>query len=127
MVPNFRHYAESVFKYVYSGRRVQPLKPLTKSKRRLLLEPLEDRLLLAWDLTISTSPTNPLLVNHAGGSYTAIGSGANINVTDILNDLNAALDVSISNGTTGAESGAIGWSAGAPLNYTMAAPRSLQI
>lgn len=94
-------------------------------RRRPTLEALEDRIVPAFNLTISTNPT--VGVNQVGGDFTAVASGANINVAAVLFQLNIGNDVTISNGTTGAESGNITWLAGANINYQGAAARALTV
>jgi hypothetical protein len=96
-----------------------------RRRQRREFEALEDRVVPAFNLTISTNPT--VGVVQAGGAFTANATGANINVAAILFQLNIGNDVTISNGTTGAESGNITWLAAANLNYTGAAARALVV
>src|SRR5262245_14617937 len=94
-------------------------------RHRPQLEALEDRVVPAFNLTISTDPTVGVVL--ANGAFTATASGANINVAAIQFELNIGNNVTISNGTSGGEAGNITWLAGANLSYNFAAARSLVI
>ncbi len=76
-------------------------------------EQLEDRTLLAFDLSISAAATAGVSTVNSGGNrtFTATAPGANINVADIQAGLVANLNVVISNGSTGVETGNITWNA----------------
>ena len=89
------------------------------------LEYLEERVVPAFNLTISNATT--VGVTQVGGAFTASSTAANINVSDLLSALNAGNDLTISNGPTGTEAGDIVWQAGASLTYTNAAARSLTL
>jgi hypothetical protein len=99
------------------------------------LEALEDRLTPAWNLSISTAATSgPAIVDiNVDGingivTYTAIGSGANVNVADIQTDLQNDFDVIIRNDNTGAEAGNINWNALANLDTVgISSQRSLTL
>ncbi len=87
-----------------------PIKRTSRLRCFPALEHLEDRTLLAWDLSISAAATaNVTVVN---GNFTANNAGANINVADLLTALNGDFNIVISNGNTGTENGDITWSAG---------------
>ena len=94
-----------------------------RGRHRPQLEALEDRLTPAFNLTISTAPTGGVVL--VNGSFTAVASGANINVAAIQFQLNLGNDVEISNGTGGIEAGNITWFADADLFYTGFVARSL--
>ncbi len=98
-------------------RRSRPAVRGAASGRRsgaVRLEALEDRTLLAFDLTISTNPTANVTV--VGGMFTANATGANIDVADIQSAL-AGNDIDISSGAAGMEAGNITWNAGAALDF----------
>jgi filamentous hemagglutinin family protein len=67
-------------------------------------------LLDPFNLTVTTSPTNA----EVNASFTAIGSGANINVADIITALESG-NVTLSTGTAGGEAGTIHWNSGANI------------
>jgi Domain of unknown function DUF11/FG-GAP-like repeat len=94
-------------------------------RQRPELEALEDRVVPAFNLTISTNSTVGVI--QSGGIFAANATGANINVAAILFQLNVGNDITISNGTTGTEAGNITWLAAANLNYQGAAARSLTV
>ena len=74
------------------------------------VEHLEERVLPAFNLSISNAATTGVAVT--GGTFTATATGANINVGDLVSALNAGNDVAVSNGTTGTEAGDIVWQSG---------------
>jgi DNA-binding beta-propeller fold protein YncE len=81
------------------------------------VECLESRIAPAFNLTISASATNAAVTHDTSGNFTANATGANINVADIRADLLAGKNVTISNGSTGSETGNITWQTGANLDY----------
>jgi adhesin/invasin len=87
-----------------------------RRRRFLEIECLERRITPAFNLTIGTAATANVL-HDTFGNFTATGSGANINVADIRTDLLAGRNVSISNGSTGAETGNITWLASSDLDF----------
>jgi sugar lactone lactonase YvrE len=96
-------------------------RPLCGGRRRrscpLQVEALETRLTPAFNLTIGTAATVNVTHNAAAGTFVANATGATINVADIKADLLAGKNVTISDGTGGAENGDITWLAGADLDY----------
>jgi hypothetical protein len=98
------------------------------SRRRPQLEHLEDRTLLAFDLTVVAGAglTN---ATDVGGVITATGPGATVGVTHILNDLVSNNEnVTLSSGAGGTGTGDITWSAGNNLDFKgMTAAHSLTI
>jgi hypothetical protein len=83
---------------------------------RLRLEPLDERLAPAFDLTIGTAATAGV-THDTNGNFTANAAGATVNVTDIWTDLRNNKNVTVRNAN-----GNIVWNAGADLDYDMAAP-----
>jgi sugar lactone lactonase YvrE len=100
--------------------------PRRRSTCRLAVEALEERLVPAFDLTISTA-ADAAIAFDAAGHLTATGHGANINVADIRNFLTRGINVTISNGNTGNEHGIIIWQAGAALDYAGIGPGNQQL
>src|SRR5262245_48599247 len=86
-------------RYAISARHTRFYRPL--------IEQLETRDLLAFNLTISTAPTTNVFANTNAGTLTIAASspGANVSVADIDNALQAGNNVVISSGTTGFEEG----------------------
>jgi hypothetical protein len=120
---SFKSWLSSVF---------QPRLPIRSSRKTLhwarpTLEALEDRVVPAFNLTIGTGATTAVSVLN--GTFTATGTGANINVADIRSALLAGQDVVISNGSSGAETGNIDWAstASTDLNLDGIGTRSLSI
>lgn len=74
-----------------------------------VIEALEDRTLFAWNLAIGLTPTQNVAATAAGGTvtYTAVGSGASLDWSDVTVALAAGNSVVISSGTSGAEAGNI--------------------
>src|SRR5947207_1009688 len=103
-----------------------------KRSYRPFLESLEARVVPAFTTTISTAATSNVLLNSVAGTATfeATGSGANVNVADILAQLQLAstTEVDILNGNTGTETGDITWLAGADLDFrTIGGNKTLKI
>lgn len=96
-----------------SRRARQPYSERRHSARRNYVRPsleaLEDRVVPAFDLSVSTGLTANVSVNTAAGvtTYTATGTGATVNNADIVAQLNLGNNVVISSGSTGAEAGTI--------------------
>ncbi|HEY2911458.1 MAG TPA: hypothetical protein VGI99_14500, partial [Gemmataceae bacterium] len=88
-----------------------------RPRTRLNLEPVEDRVVPAFDLALSNAATVGVTSNDAAGTrtFTATATGANLDWADVAIALNNNLDVVISNGNTGAENGDITDSTGAQL------------
>lgn len=84
-----------------------------RSRRLFNIQSLEERLVLAWNLTLVSGATEPATANVAVAtqdgttSFTAIGTGANLKWGDVLNALSAGNDVVIDSGSTGQETGDI--------------------
>src|SRR4051812_8583909 len=76
---------------------------------RPLLERLENRELLAFDLTISPAATAAVSSSTASGTttFTATATKANLSLSDIDTELQAGRDVVLDSGSTGAEAGNI--------------------
>ncbi len=76
---------------------------------RPLVESLESRNLLAFNLTISLANTAKVDTVTAAGTttFTAAANGANVSVADIDNALRAGNDVVVTSGTDGTEAGNI--------------------
>lgn len=107
-------------------RPVRVSLPASRRQRlmRAAVEVLEARQLLSHTLTISTGPTSNVLA--AGGSFTATGDNANLNISDLQNAVNAG-DVSISTGADGTQAGQIFWLGGADLTYAGPTTHTLTI
>ncbi len=97
-----------------------------RPRRALQLELLETRLAPAFDLTIGAGPTVGVLHDKAG-DFTAIAHGATIAVSDILKDLQAGKSVTISDGSTGKETGNVTWLAGNNLDFKGIGSGGLQL
>ncbi len=76
---------------------------------RPLVEGLETRDLLAFNLFITPNPTANVASNTVNGTtiFLATGSGANVNVDDINAELNAGNNVVIDSGVAGLQAGTI--------------------
>ncbi len=94
----------------------RPAKSRRRPPLRVQLELLETRVVPAYDLTLGVGQTANVL-HDAAGNFTAIGTGAFIGVADVQADLLAGKDVTIRNGSGGAETGAIAWQANSSLDY----------
>ncbi len=86
-------------------------------RRALCIEPLEERRLLAWDMTLSANASFNVTQASAVGTttFTASGAGANLNWQDVVNALGGGDNVVISSGSLGAETGNITDQSGAQL------------
>lgn len=91
-----------------SRRSRQAQASIRKATGRMV-EALEDRTLFAWNLAIGHAPTQNVAGTLAGGTmtYTAIGTGATLNWSDVTSSLAAGDSVVISSGTTGTQAGNI--------------------
>ena len=82
------------------------------ARTRLALQPLEERVVPAYNLTIDgdLGNFNVMRVTDAGGvtTYTATGPGANVNVDDLMFHLPGG-DVVVTSATGGGEDGTIQW------------------
>lgn len=95
---------------------------------RPVVEGLEERLAPAFDLLISTAPTNTAVskvTDNGLTTFTAIGTGANLSGNDVMAELNAGNNVLVTSGTGGNEAGSITLTAG--ISFTGPAPRSLTL
>jgi hypothetical protein len=103
-----------------------------RARRRLALQPLEDRVAPAFTLTINgDAATSGVSNNFANGitTFTATANGATLDVDDIEAAL-AVGDVLITTGSGGSQAGNINWDATSSnddLDYTDAAVRTLTI
>ncbi|HEV3343894.1 MAG TPA: hypothetical protein VG125_26205, partial [Pirellulales bacterium] len=90
----------------YFGRNANCLARLP-SRRLLNLEGLEERLVLAWDTTLSTAITSNVAAATVAGTttFTATGTGANVNWADVNVQLLLGDNVVIDSGSTGSEAG----------------------
>src|SRR5262245_4091955 len=95
-------------KNAFFGRR----SPARRNPRRFfrpLVEPLESRELLAFNLTISEKSTSG--VDTTAGSkttvFTAIANDANLNIADIEAQLSAGIHVIVESGSSGTQAGNI--------------------
>ncbi len=81
-------------------------------------EGLEDRTLLAFNLSISTLATTGVTSVVSGGNrtFTATADDANINVAEIQAEFVANLNVVISNGSMGGQPGNISWNSALDFN-----------
>src|SRR4051812_18840668 len=90
-------------------RRLIGRKPLRRF--RPLFEGLENRELLAFNVSISTNPTANVSVTTTATTktFTATGSGANVNASDITSAISPLnhLSVVIDTGSTGSQAGDI--------------------
>src|SRR6185437_14421428 len=88
-----------------------------RPRTRLSLEPVEDRLVPAFDRTLSNAATVGVTSTTVAGTttLTATATGANLQWADVANALNNNVNVVISNGNTGAENGDITDTTGATL------------
>jgi sugar lactone lactonase YvrE len=91
------------------------------------LDALEDRLVPAFNLTIGAGVTTAVLVDNPNGTFTAAGTGANVNVNDVFAELVKVGHVTISNGNAGTEAGTITWPAGANLDINNFGPGNRQL
>src|SRR5262245_3299016 len=92
------------------------------------LEPLESRLLLAFDLALSSSATVGVNISTVGSTttYEAVATGANIRLDDIQAELVAGRNVVVDSGSTGSEAGNITLVVSASLANTAGASLTLQ-
>src|SRR4051794_18669991 len=99
----------------------------SRRHRRLALEGLECRALLAFDLTLSSAATAGIAVTdtQTTRTFTANAHGANLGFADIQLAFDAGLNVSISPGTTGTETGNVTSSESASFTNSLAAGLSL--
>ncbi|HWB13509.1 MAG TPA: DUF4214 domain-containing protein [Pirellulales bacterium] len=117
-------------------RSDRPLPPRSKKsagvcgpleRRNLLsIQGLEERVVLAWDMTLSVAATVNVSSNTAGGTttFTATDTGANLSWQDVDNALSAGDNVVINSGSTGTEAGNITDTTGAQLSF---APANLSV
>src|SRR5438046_1390872 len=95
----------------FSSHRTIRARSTPRRHYRPLVEQLESRELLAFDMTLSASPTVHVTTttNKITGvtTFTANASGANVSVTDITTELKGSNDVVISSGSAGTEPGNI--------------------
>ncbi len=84
---------------------------------RPALEGLEARVLMAYNVALSSSATAAVSFNETTGIYTATGSGANVNVTDLWGKLDSYSTVIINTGAGGSEDGNINWNSGNNLVF----------
>jgi hypothetical protein len=91
---------------------------------RLSIRRLEDRCVLnahALNVAISTAATSS--GSFVGGVYTPSSPGANVNTSDIANELNAGTNVTITTGSSGGEAGDI--TVNSPIVWNSAATLTL--
>src|SRR2546430_13448415 len=95
----------------FSSHRTIRARSKPRRHYRPLVEQLESRELLAFDTTLSASPTvhvtkstNPIVDVT---TFTANASGANVSVTDIATELTGGNDVAISSGSASTAPGNI--------------------
>src|SRR5438552_14368418 len=112
-------------------RRTSGIRRTPRRHYRPLVEQLESRELLAFDMTISASPTvhvtkstNPIVDVT---TFTANASGANVSVTDITTELTGGNDVVISSGSAGTEPGNISTSGITSTTFLNASRTTLTI
>lgn len=113
------HWLQKLFR-PQTRTRPDRRRPMKRSNRPvLLLEPLENRVLPAFNLSIAGADVAVSIVDAAGvRTITATGTGASVNVATIQSGLSSGLDVVIDNGSTGAENGTITWTVGTNLDFT---------
>ncbi|HVX63201.1 MAG TPA: autotransporter-associated beta strand repeat-containing protein, partial [Pirellulales bacterium] len=89
-----------------------------EQRRAMYIEPLEDRRLLAWDMTLNATATVNVSSSTVGGvtTFAATGTGANLDWNDVQTALAAGNSVVIDSGSTGTGSGNITDQTGA--NFT---------
>jgi sugar lactone lactonase YvrE len=107
-------------------------RPGARSPRRRLpyrpqLNTLEERVVPAFNLTIGNGATTAVLVDNVNGTLTATGTGANVNLVDVIGQLAKIGHSTISDGTAGTEAGTITWLPGANLNINTFPPDSRQL
>jgi hypothetical protein len=103
----------------------KPRRPGLAPRCSLGVEELEQRLVPAFNLTISTAPT----VGVEGPLFDLLAAapGANINVADIRTGLRMNRGVTINTGLPGTEAGNITWLPGSDLDYAGLFATSLTI
>src|SRR3954468_10485872 len=84
-----------------------------------LVECLEDRILFAWNMTLSPNADFAVSSSTASGTttFTATATGANLSWNSVQSALQAGNSVLVNSGSTGTEAGSISDQSGAQLSF----------
>jgi len=95
-------------------------RPPLRRAARCAIEQLEERILFAWNMTLSNNALAGVSVTTVSGTttFTATATGANVPWVNIRNALSAGNNVVVSAGTTGTETGDIADLTGAQLSFS---------